>query len=284
MRNKKFLKDMAFYYVGSLIYAVAINTIISPNEISPGGVTGVATVLNFLLKIPVGFTVLLLNIPILFAGYKKLGGVFIIRTAIVIMMCSLNLEITAIVLPDFNMDKILAAVFGGVLIGTGLSLVFLRGATTGGIDIIAKLVNRRRPHLTVGKLILIMDGAVILFAALCYRNVETALYSVVSMFSASYLTDTVLYGADKGKIVYIVTSKPQAICRAVGDRLKRGATRLSAIGGYTGEQRNLVMCIVRRHEVSYIYEIINEFDEGAFVVISDAGEIIGEGFKNLGGR
>ncbi len=284
MNKQKFLKDIAFYYVGSLVYAVAINSIISPNEISPGGVTGVATVLNFLFKIPIGFTVLLLNVPILFAGYKRLGGGFIIRTAIVTMMCSLNLEITAIVLPKFDMDKILAAVFGGILIGTGLSLVFLRGATTGGIDIIAKLVNRRRPHLTVGRLILILDGAVIILAAFCYRNIETALYSVISMFSASYLTDMVLYGADKGKIVYVVTAQPDAICGAIGNRLKRGVTRLSAVGGYTGEQRNLVMCIVRRHEVSYIYEIINEFDEGAFVVISDAGEIIGEGFKSLDGR
>lgn len=280
-KKVKLLKDLAFYYVGSLLSAIAINAIISPNKISPGGVAGVATLLNFLFKVPVGFAVLVLNIPILIAGFKKLGGVFIVRTTLVTLFLSLNLEITVYILPSLIMDKILAAIFGGVLSGLGLSLVFLRGATTGGVDIIAKLITARRPHFTVGKIILALDGAVIVIAAICYRNIDTALYSIVSMFAASYLTDTFLYGADKGKIVYAITSKPDEICKAINERMKRGATRLSAIGGYTGQRRELIMCIVRRHEVSGVYGIINEHDDAPFIVVSEAGEIIGEGFKNF---
>jgi len=196
-------------------------------------------------------------------------------------LASAALTVTDLTLPAFNVDKILAAVFGGVLVGLGISLIMLRGATTGGVDIIAKLINKRFRHFTVGRIILIIDAAVITLASIVYKNFESALYSVVSMYVASFVMDTVLYGADKGKLIYIITSKPEKVCKDITSILSRGVTKISVKGGYTNAERTLLLCTVRRYEVSAVYDVINKYDKNAFIVVSDAGEIIGEGFKQF---
>lgn len=278
---KTFLIDILIYFIGSFIYSVSVTTLISANHISPGGFTGIATLLNYLFSLPSGITLLFLNIPILILGFIKFGGFFIIKTAIATVAASVSLTFTDIVLPAFEIDKVLAAVFGGLLMGLGLSLIMLRGATTGGVDIIAKLINRKLRHLTVGKIILIIDATVIALAAIVYRDIESALYSFISMYVSSFIMDTVLYGADKGKMIYIVTSNAEDICRDINILLKRGVTKISAIGGYTNTEKTLILCTVRRYEVSNVYEIINRYDNHAFIVVSEAGEIIGEGFKGF---
>lgn len=277
----EFSLDLIFYACGCAIYAVAVTMLISANSISPGGITGISTALTYLFGVPSGLLLLLLNLPILIIGFFKLGGFFIAKTFIVTIMASLFLDISEAVLPKLYTDKILAALFGGILMGLGLSLVILRGATTGGIDIIAKLINRKFRHFTVGRLILLMDAGVISFAAIIYQNIESALYSVLAMYASSKIMDTVLYGADKGKIIYIITSFPDDICKTINNRLNRGITRLKAVGAYTGEDKEMLMCTVRRHEVHSVYSIINEYDAGAFIVVGEAGEIIGEGFKAI---
>ncbi|MBR7133362.1 MAG: YitT family protein [Clostridia bacterium] len=273
--------DVLFYIAGCFLYSTAVTMFISSNEISPGGLTGIATALNFLFALPSGIMLLILNIPILIIGFIKFGGAFIFKTAFVTFFLSVSLTITDTVLPQFHIDKVLAAVFGGILMGVGLSLVMLRGATTGGVDILAKLVNRRFRHITVGKLILLMDAFVISIATIAYRNIESALYSVIAMYATSRVMDAVLYGSDKGKMIYIVTEFPKEICKDINSDLRRGVTVLSAKGGYTGITRSLLLCTVRRYEVSAVYSIIDKYDRNAFIVVSDAGEIIGEGFKAL---
>jgi len=276
----KSLKDIAIYFLGALIYSSAVTMFVSSNEISPGGVTGIATALNYLFSLPSGIVLFLLNIPILILGFVKFGGSFIIKTAVATIILSFSLTITDLVLPKFVIDKILAAVFGGILMGTGISLIMLRGATTGGIDIIAKLINRRFRHITVGRIILFIDALVIGFAAVAYRNIESVLYSVISIYATSRIMDAVLYGADKGKMIYIITEYPIQVCRDINEILNRGITVLKATGGYTGKERSLLLCTVRRYEVASVYEVIYKYDENAFIVVTDAGEIIGEGFKN----
>lgn len=280
--RKKFLHlmvDMFWYLLGSAVYAVAVAVFISPNEISPGGLTGISELIRYFTGIPAGILLMVLNLPILILGLIKFGGLFIIKTFIATAFASVMLTVAEILAPKMVVDRILACVFGGVLMGLGLSLVLHHGATTGGVDIIAKLINRRMPHLTVGKLILGFDGVVILLAAIVYRNIESALYSVIALYVSSRLMDTVLYGADKGKIIYIISSSPDSIIKSVNKILRRGVTVLQANGGYTGQPYRMLMCTVRRHEVSEVYRIIKDCDPKAFTVVSDAGEIIGEGFK-----
>lgn len=271
--------DLVYFAVGTLIYSVAVTVFLSANGISPGGFAGVATITNYLTKIPTGIVLFALNIPVLILGYIKMGGMFILKTAFVTVLTSFSLDISERLFTPLETDGILAALFGGILMGLGMSLILLRGATTGGTDIIAKLINRRYRHLSVGRVILIADGFVIILTAIVYKNAESALYSVVAMYTATRIMDTLLYGADKGKMIYIVTNAPDLICREITDTLGRGVTRLSAVGGYTGESRAMLMCVVRAHEAAAVHDIIRECDEHAFIVVSDAGEIIGEGFK-----
>ena len=278
-RVKKTTVDILYFFVGAIIYSVSVNMFLSPNGISPGGFTGVAAVINHITNIPTGTMLFIFNIPVLILGYIKMGGVFILKTSFVTVLVSLSLDISASLLPIVRADGILVSMFGGILMGIGLSLILLRGATTGGIDIIAKFVNRKYRHLSVGKIILMADGIVILLNALVYKNAESALYSIVAMYMGTRLMDILLYGADKGKIIYIITNSPDEICNEINHSVGRGVTKLSVIGGYTGETKIMLMCTVRVHEVAAIHDLVKQYDDRAFMVVSDAGEIIGEGFK-----
>ena len=164
--------------------------------------------------------------------------------------------------------------------GLGISLIILRGATTGGIDIIAKIVTRKMRHLTVGRIILIFDAFVIALATVIYRNLESALYSIVSIYVTSVIMDMMLYGGDKGKILYIVSNFSNEICSDINNLVGRGVTLIPVKGGYTGADKTMLFCTVRRHQISEIYEIVDKYDKNAFITVSDAGEIIGEGFKS----
>lgn len=273
--------DILIIAIGSFLYAIAVSAIIDANMLSAGGVTGISTLIHHFSGIPSGLLVFVINIPIIILGIVKLGGRFIIKTAIATTFVSISLEITERFMPTYKTDDILAALFGGIIMGLGLSLVFMRGGTTGGVDIIAKVINRRFRHLTVGRVLLTMDGIVILLTAFAYKNIETVLYSVIAIFVSSKVMDTLLYGSDKGKIIYIVTSCPEEISKQIIEQVGRGVTMLSAKGAYTGKERQMLMCTVRLNEVSAVYSVVNELDKNAFIVVGEAGEIIGEGFKSI---
>ena len=280
---KKFkikLVDIILYIVGSLIYAVSITVFISPNKISPGGFTGLATLINYLLDIPTGIVLFLLNIPILIIGFLKFGGAFMLKTALATILLSTSLTFTDSVISPILTEPILASVFGGLLMGLGISIILRRGATTGGVDIIAKLINKKYRHFTIGKIILLIDGVVIILSTIIHKNLEGALYSVVTIYSSSKIMDSMLYGADRGKLIYILTKNPKNICDDINNQIKRGVTILNAVGAYTGNSLFMLVCTVRVHEVAYVYNIIDKYDNSAFVIVTDVGEILGEGFKN----
>ena len=279
IKVKKIIVDILYFFIGAIIYSVSVNMFLSPNGISPGGFTGVAAVINHITNIPTGAMLFAFNIPVLILGYIKMGGMFILKTSFVTVLVSLSLDVSAKLLPIIQTDGILVSMFGGILMGIGLSLILLRGATTGGVDIIAKFINRKYRHLSVGKIILMADGVVILLNALVYKNAESALYSIVAMYMGTRLMDVLLYGADKGKMIYIITNSPDEICNEINHSVGRGVTKLSVTGAYTGETKIMLMCTVRIHEVAAIHDIVKQCDDHAFMVVSDAGEIIGEGFK-----
>lgn len=277
--EKRYIKDIFYWVVGCGIYSFAVASLLKPNEISPGGFTGVATAVSFLSGLPSGTLLLALNIPLLIIAFKKLGGGFILKTVAVTFLLSFFLNIAESISPQFKVSPILAAVFGGIISGFGLSLILLRGATTGGVDVVAMLINSKKRHFSLGRIIMLFDFGVIALAAFCYGNIESALYSVITIYAASQIMDGVLYGGDRGKILFIVSRNGKKIAKQVGISLKRGITVMSATGGFTGNENNLLLCAVRKHEVASLLEIIRNADENAFTVVSDAGEIIGQGFK-----
>lgn len=273
------ITDLLYYIAGSIMYAAAVLLFLTPNEISPGGVTGIATVLNYKFLLPIGTVVFVLNIPLLIAGFLKFGGLFIIKTSVATTVMSAVLDISDAVMPTFKTDPILAAVFGGLLMGLGLGMFMLRGATSGGADIVAKLINTHFPHFTVGRLILISDTAVVALSALVYKNAESALYSVIALYASSKIIDVILYGADRGKIIYIITDNAVELAREIMALVSRGVTIINVTGAYTGNERKMLMCTVRQNEVSSVCRLALANDTKAFIVVGEAGEILGEGFK-----
>ena len=274
-----FLVDLLFYIAGGIIYSVAVLLFLTENEISPGGLTGIATILNYLFSLPIGTVVFILNIPLLAAGFIKFGGIFIAKTAVATAVMSLTLDISGLFMPKMKIDPILAALFGGLLMGLGISLFMLRGATTGGTDIIAKLINRKFPHLTVGRLMLAADAAVVGLSALVYKNMESALYAVIAIYASSRVMDLILYGADRGKIIYVITDNAKELSDSIMSLINRGVTLLDVTGAYTGTKRQMLMCTVRRHEVAAVCRLATSCDKNAFIIVGEAGEVLGEGFK-----
>lgn len=279
LKIKEFFLDLSVFICGSVIYSVAIIMFISSNEISPGGITGIASVLNFLFSLPIGTTVFIINIPLLTIGFFKFGKIFIFKTTLATFCVSAVLDICEVLLPKLHIDMFLASVFGGCLIGFAISIIMLRGSTTGGVDIVAKIINQRHPHFSVGRIILFADAVVVGLSALVYKNVQSALYSIVTLYASSKITDLMLYGSDKGKIIYIISNQTQDIVSKILTAVNRGVTVIDVVGGYNGEKRKMIMCTVRRSEVHAIYKYTRTVDKNAFIVVAEAGEIFGEGFK-----
>ncbi len=276
---KRTALDGLFYLLGSVLYALSVNIFTAPNQIAPGGVTGVATLFNFAWGLPIGTMILVINLPLLVASWFRLGKAFTIRTLIVTVLSSVVIDAAAPFLPPFRGDRMLVALFGGVLAGAGLGLIYMRGATTGGTEVVARLLERKFRHIPIGRLILLVDALVVAASALVYRNVESALYAMVLIFVSTSLMDALVYGGDKGKMLLIMSKKEREIADAVLDRMERGVTMLNATGAYTGGERRVLLCAVRRSEMYQLRSLVMDIDPGAFLIVVSTDEVLGEGFK-----
>lgn len=268
--------DLLFYVMGSFLYSIGIICFASPNNIAPGGVSGLATVFNYLWNIPIGVLVLIINIPLLLIGWKILGKVFIGKTAVATVVLSVMLDLLALFMPVYTGDRLLASIYGGLLGGAGLALFFVRGATSGGTDIVVRLLQKKFPYLSTGRFVLLVDMAVVLFSAVVYWNVESALYAIIYIFISSQLIDQILFGQVNGKVLVVITTRGKEVSKMINTDFSRGVTILPAKGAYTETDKNMIYCAVRKNQVAYISRKIREIDPKAFVVVSKADEIMGE--------
>ena len=225
--------------VASIIYAVGISLFLDPNNLAPGGVTGISVILNRLTGAPTGTIYFLLNIPIVILGIWKFGFQFMGKTAFAVMMTSFFTNLFA-GLGAFTDDPILAALFGSVLMATGIGLIFRTGATTGGTDIIIKIIRQHFPYLKTGFLFQCTDVIIVAISGLVFKNVNTALYALIAVLINGKALDYVLYGGDEAKMVYIITSKPNEIGKQIMNEIESGVTYLHGTGGWTMRQRQLV--------------------------------------------
>ena len=273
--------DALLFLAGSVLYAIAINIFTAPNNIAPGGATGIATLVNYLSGAPIGVVMLLLNIPLFIWGWLELGYRFVARTIAATVSTSAVLDLLAPFLPEYRGDTMLAAIFGGIFAGAGLALIFMRGGTTGGSDLVARLISRHFRHISMGRLILIIDVAVVLASAAVYRNYESPLYALIVIFINTKLIDSILYGMDEGngKMMFIISQKSREIAPEILQDMGRGVTMLESRGAYSGREGEVLLCAVRRHEVYKTYDIVRSIDPQAFIIVGDAGEITGEGFR-----
>lgn len=281
IKIKAVLLDAICFIFGSFLVSVSVNMFTAPNEIAPGGATGIATLINHEFGFPIGAVILVINIPLFLIGWRFLGGKFLIKTIIVTVMNSFAIDALAPYITPYGGDRLLAALFGGVLSGFGFGLVFLRGATSGGTDIIGQLLKLRLPHVALGTLVLFLDMAVVAAAGYVYKSIESILYAVIVFFISSRVINYLLYGSGNGKLIMAVTTKPDEISSAITREVRRGVSILPVKGGYTGEDKSMIMSVIRPAEMSKINRVIRKIDPNAFVIISEAEEIMGLGFKNI---
>lgn len=265
----------ALIAVGGFIYSVGLNAFLVANHLAEGGFVGISVLLLYKLHWPLGLTFLILNIPILIPAWRIFGHEFILKTSIGVVAVSVFSSLTAFMKVPTD-DPLLAALYAGVVTGIGLGLIFRTGATTGGADIIARLF-RHYKGLSMGKTLFAIDVCVIGLVAIVIGH-KTAMYSLVALFVSSRVIDFVIEGVKAGKAVHIISNHHEQIVQAIHDRLERGTTLLQASGGYTGEAKQVVYCVVSREEVIRIQQIVHEADPRAFVVVNDIHEVLGEGF------
>jgi len=277
LKNEQVL-SYVLILLGSLIGAIAYPLFLVPNHIAPGGLTGIATVLNFLFQWPVGTVSLLLNIPLFIIGYRSMGRVFAFRSLFATVLFSLLIDL--IPLPPMTTEPLLGAVFGGVLLGAGLGLILRGGATTGGTDMAARMVHSHFQHISVGALLFVIDCLVVLLAGVTIEA-EYALYAFISIYVSTKVIDVVMLGLSTDKACYIISSQYEAIKELLIVKLDRGVTVLHAEGGYSGESRPVLLCVVSAQELGRLKAMVRSTDENAFVFISDAHEVLGEGFRKL---
>ena len=270
--------DLACLIAGSLLYAVSVVVFSAPNHIAPGGVTGLATLAQYLWGLPIGTVTILLNLPLILVGWHRLGHQFLGRTVIGLALSSLATDLLAPLIPAYRGDTLLVCLFGGAICGLALGLILLRGGTTGGSEIAARLIEQRFPHIPIGKLVLAVDAVVIAISGLVYREIDSVLYAGIYAFTCSLVTDRLVYGGRRGKMALVATDRPQAIAARILRELGRGVTLLHADGGYTGREARLLLCAVRGEEAYALRRLVFESDDKAFFMMLSTDEVRGMGF------
>ena len=279
--KREILMAYAQIFIGSVIGAAAYPAFLIPNNIAPGGLTGVATILNYLAGWPVGITALVLNIPLFLIGYRTMGKVFAFRSLVATALFTILIDILP--LKPVSEDPLLGTLFGGVVLGIGLGLILRGGATTGGSDMIARMVHRRFSFITVGMFLFALDFLVVLAAAIFIGGTE-ALYAMIDIYVCGRVIDAVMVGFGGNKACFVITDAWQKITGRVLNEIARGCTLLEARGAYSGTSRPVVMCVMSRQEMTALKRIVQEEDEKAFMFITEAHEALGEGFSRLDGK
>lgn len=279
MQKRWWLYDYLAILVGAVLTALALDLFLVPNRIAAGGVSGLATVSFYLFKFRVGLTMLVINVPLFLLSLRMLGGRFLARTLFGLVALSLATDLLTFLRP-LTHDPLLAALYGGVLSGLGVGITLKWGGSTGGTDLAAMLLHRWL-KTSVGQALLCIDIIIIIIAGVVFKSAELALYAVVALFITSYGIDLVQEGMPYGKAAYIISGKEEEIAYAVLHQMGRGVTELHGRGVYTGTDRNVLFVIVARSEIAQLKELVRETDPRAFLVISDAHEVLGEGFKAM---
>lgn len=281
-KSKAFNLVWSYFMItlASAIYAVGFNWFYVPNDIAFGGITGVGQIINAILPwAPIGTVVIILNIPLFILGWRLLGGHLLLSSLYAMAISSVFIDIINSIWTFEAMDSMLACVFGGVFMGASLGMVFQQGATTGGTDLIARLLKLKITWLPMGKLLIATDMVVIVASAIAFGSVYSALYGVVALYIAGIVMDRMLYGLDSAKVAYIISDRFKEIADALVNDLDRGVTILQGQGAYSGAEKKVLMCAFKQRQIVSIKKMVKELDPSAFIIVCDAHEVLGDGFR-----
>ena len=283
--NRPFVKTYLFpaaaITLAAAVYALGFVWCYVPNGIAFGGLTGAAQIINRLFPaLPIGVTVIALNIPLFLLGWKLIGGRLLMFSLYAMLLSSVFIDLLTSLRDWQPMEPLLGCIFGGLLVGSSLGLVFRQGATTGGTDLLARLLKLKLAWLPMGRLLMGIDLAVILTAAAVFGTLYAALYGLVALYVSTIVMDGVLYGLDTAKVAYIISDRNAEISEAIVRDLDRGVTILHGRGAYTGKEREVLMCAFKQREIAAIRAAVKEIDPNAFLIVCDAREVLGEGFRD----
>ena len=276
----RMVRDYAWIALGSLLYSLSFDWFYVPNQIGFGGLTALGMILNHLSPaIPIGTVVLVLNIPIFILGWKFLGGHTLVSSLFAMAATSVLVDLIAALYTFPPMDPMLAAVFGGVSLGASLGMIFSKGATTGGTDLIARLLKLPFAWLPMGKLLMVVDLTMLLAVSVAFRSLESAMYGIIALYISTLVMDQVLYGLDKSKVAYIITSNPRPMAEEIDRQLDRGTTFLYGEGSFSGQNKLVLMCAFKQRQIVPLKALVHELDPQAFLIVCDAHEVLGLGFR-----
>ena len=268
--------------LGSFVYSVAFQCFLFPNEIVAGGVTGIAMIVNYFTHWPIGMMVVVMNIPLFALAWRQLGIDVLIGSLAGMAISSAFVDLMSLTDLVLTQDPMLAAIIGGVIKGAGLGMIYYYGATTGGIDIVAKLLRKKYSQLNFGTIVLILDVAIIAGYALVVGNYESAMYSVIAMFVVTKVIDLFLYGIDNSCVCYIISDKSDALTHEIiSGHVHRGVTILEGVGAYSHQEKHVIMCVIKRNQIPELRRTIKSLDERAFVIVTDAKNVFGTGFESI---
>ena len=276
--RKELLKDTILITVGAFIYAFGVNYFFVANKLADGGLAGICVILHYLFNFNISITYLVLNIPLIIMGYKLIGGNFILKTFYGTMMTSLAFKVFQNHLGVME-DKLIASIFGGLIIGIGLGTIFLGGGSSGGSDILVKILNKYF-DIPIGRAFLILDLIVLSVLGLLFGK-DIFMYTLVGLFISTKAIDFIQDGVDMAKAMIIISDKSDEIKDEIMKQTGRGVTVLNAKGGYTNDNKNVLYCIMGRYEVTTVKRIVKNIDRRAFMSISEVSEVLGEGFKDI---
>lgn len=277
---KKYIRNGIYIFAGVIFYAVGISLFLDPNNLAPGGVIGISVILNRLVGISTGTLYFVLNIPIVLLGIWKFGVKFMTSTFVVIVLNSVLTNLLS-GFSAITTEPLLACLAGGILIGAGIGMIFRAGTTTGGTDIIVKVIKMRYKHLKTGFLFMVIDLAIVSVSGIIFKNVNIALYAFIAVFVSGRTMDRVLYGSDEARLVYIISKEYARISKRAMEELDIGMTLLAGEGAYSHNKKDVIMCVVRKQIAPKLEDIVREEDTASFLIITSANEIYGEGYKNI---
>lgn len=272
--------DLAADIFGGILYAAGIYTFASAAEFAPGGISGIAIILNRLFGLPIGIMTIVINIPVVLLCIKTLGRTFFLKSAKTMVITAVLIDFVFPLLPVYTGSQMLAAVYGGALYGVGLALIYARGSSTGGTDFLVMMIRKKRPHLSIGTIGLATDTVVILAGGLVFGNIDAVLYGITMTFVCTTVIDKILYGMGSAKMVMIITDKGSEIAGEINSDVERGVTMVKAIGTFTGSERQLLMCACSKTEALRVRRLAYKHDKDAMAMVSQIDETFGFGFKD----
>ena len=281
-QGKEKLLDLIFEVSGILNMSIGIHCFLVPANIAPGRVSGVAILIQYLWGLPIGLMSFVINVPIFILSWQYLGKKYTMQSFSAVLLSTVILDyVVTPWTPMYTGERFLGSLFGGIFVGAGLGLVFLRGFSTGGTDAISFLLQRKFPHMPIGRTLMLIDGLILAISVLVFHNIEAGLFGVVALFAQTKVIDSIVYGSEHGQMFLIVSDKNMEIKDKILVDVDRGATILKAVGAYTMEEKEVLLCAARKSQFGQIKRIVREVDPNAFFIVSEVSQILGEGFKSV---